>query len=168
MVNDTSACGADNSSANALYPACIGSTAVTRENWAIGPISDPTYGIYNTAPYVRTQLSYMWNTYRLPIVVTEFGLTMSPSTATDLPDLREDRERSEFILSYLTEMLKCIWEDGIDVRGAFMWSFVDNWEWGTYNHQFGLQQVNRSSMTRSYRRSFFDVIDFVESHRGSH
>lgn len=128
-------------------------------------LSDTTYGVYNTALYLRTQISYMRNVFKLPIVVTEFGFPMPPSLATGISDIRNDIARSEYFLSYLTEMLKSIWEDGIDIMGAFMWSFADNWEWGTFYHEFGLQYVNRTSQERYFRRSFFDVVDFVETRR---
>ncbi|KAH8883707.1 glycoside hydrolase family 1 protein [Thozetella sp. PMI_491] len=165
VVADVEACAGDNSTTNTLYPNCIGATETTLQNWPMGDIADNTYNVYNTAPYLRTQIGYMWNTYKLPIVVTEFGHPSAPSSSINLPDIRNDMQRSNYYLSYLTEILKCIWEDGVDVQGAFMWSFVDNWEWGTYYHQFGLQYVNRTSQERSYRRSLFDVVDFVESRR---
>jgi beta-glucosidase/6-phospho-beta-glucosidase/beta-galactosidase len=47
--------------------------------------------------------------------------------------------------------------------GALAWSFVDNWEFGDYSQQFGIQAVNRTTQERSYKKSFFDLVDFVKS-----
>ena len=96
--------------------------------------------------------------------LSTWGLGISPS-ATLLDDILWDQARSEFYLSSLTEVLKAIWKDGVDVMGMLMWSFVDNWEWNTFQHQFGLMYNNRTTQERSYKRSFFDVVDFVESRR---
>ena len=53
----------------------------------------------------------------LPVVVTENGL------ATE-----DDTERVEFITTALEGLHRCI-SDGIDVRGYFVWSLLDNFEW---------------------------------------
>lgn len=98
-------------------------------------------------------------------MITEFGLAISNTSATQLDDMKFDIQRSEYYLSYLTEMLKSIWEDGVNVMGALMWSWVDNWEWGTHAHTYGLQHLNWTTQQRTYRRSFFDVMDFTETRR---
>jgi beta-glucosidase len=53
----------------------------------------------------------------LPVLVTENGL------ATE-----DDPERIEFIATALQGLHRCI-SDGIDVRGYFVWSLLDNFEW---------------------------------------
>lgn len=60
-------------------------------------------------------------------MITEFGLATSSSSLTSqqLNDIRFDVERSEYYISYLTEVLKSIWEDGVHVMGAIMWSWID-------------------------------------------
>ena len=61
----------------------------------------------------------------------------------------------------MTEVLKSIWEDNVEVAGAFAWSFADNWEFGDYDAHFGLQTVNRTTQERRYKKSLFDLVDFV-------
>jgi beta-glucosidase/6-phospho-beta-glucosidase/beta-galactosidase len=78
-----------------------------------------------------------------------------------MPDQLFDTPRSIYYLSYMSEVLKSIWEDGVDVAGAFAWSFADNWEFGDYDAQFGIQTVNRTTQQRRYKKSFFDLVDFV-------
>ncbi|HLM95464.1 MAG TPA: family 1 glycosylhydrolase [Acidimicrobiales bacterium] len=53
----------------------------------------------------------------IPVVVTENGL------ATE-----NDAERVEFITTALQGLHRCI-ADGVDVRGYFVWSLLDNFEW---------------------------------------
>jgi beta-glucosidase/6-phospho-beta-glucosidase/beta-galactosidase len=62
-------------------------------------------------------------------------------------------------------VLQAISEDGVDVMGAFMWSWVNNWEWGIFDHQFGLQFMNETTQERIFNRSFFDIVNFVETRR---
>lgn len=99
-------------------------------------------------------------------MITETGFsTPDPPDDWTLDDIRWDLYRTEYYLSYLTEVLHAIWEDNVNVLGVLMWSFLDNWEFGTYSHHFGLQHVNSTTLQRTYKRSFFDVVDFVETRR---
>lgn len=65
----------------------------------------------------------------------------------------------------MSEILKGTWEDQVHVLGAFAWSFADNWEFGDHDAHFGLQTVNRTTQVRNYKKSFFDVVDFVNSRK---
>lgn len=164
-MDDYAACAAENDTAvNPYYPSCVGTTQTTVTGWLMGNHAE--YMGYTTPIYLRTQLSYYWNTFKKPIMITEFGFSTPPLDYSEtLDDERFDIARSEHYISNLNEMLHSIWDDGVHLLGAIMWSYADNWEWGTYQHHFGLQYNNLTSQERSYRRSFFDTIDFVESRR---
>lgn len=45
---------------------------------------------------------------------------------------RYDLERTLYYQSFLAEMLKAIYEDGINVVGALAWSALDNNEFGSF------------------------------------
>ncbi|KAL7781081.1 glycoside hydrolase family 1 protein [Trichoderma afarasin] len=165
VTNNIAACAANNKTSNALYPNCVGVTETTSNGWLIGQPSN-SIQMYTTPTYLRTQISYLWNTFRAPVMITEFGhSTNGTANPPQLNAIQYDTVRSEFYISFLREMLKAIWEDHVHVLGAFMWSFVDNWEWGSFDSQFGLQYVNRTTQQRTYKRSFFDVVDYIESRR---
>ena len=69
----------------------------------------------------------------LPVVVTENGI------ATD-----DDTERIAFLSEALRGAHRCL-DDGIDVRGYFVWSLLDNFEWHLgYGPKFGLVAVDRT------------------------
>jgi beta-glucosidase len=79
---------------------------------------------------------------QVPIYVTENGLG------------HEDDGRR---LAYVTEALegvgRCL-ADGIDVRGYFYWSLLDNFEWNRgYGPQFGLVSVTRDTFVRTPKPS---------------
>ncbi|CEL06515.1 Putative Beta-1,4-glucosidase (Eurofung) [Aspergillus calidoustus] len=157
-------CARQNLSTNPLYPYCVTQEQTNIYGWNIGYRSE-SY-VYITPTYLRSYLSYLWNTWRKPVLIGEFGFPIHDEASRDLPDQLFDSPRSAYYLSYLSETLKAIWEDGVHVMGAFAWSFMDNWEFGDYASQFGLQVVNRTSQERFYKKSFFDMVDFVGARGG--
>jgi beta-glucosidase/6-phospho-beta-glucosidase/beta-galactosidase len=160
--NDTVAACAANMS-HSLRPYCVTQTTTTTTGWNIGYRSQ-SY-VYLTPAYFRTYLNYLWNTFKSPVAVTEFGFPVFAEADKEQQDQEFDSPRSWYYQSYLNEGLKAIWEDGVQFIGAFAWSFADNWEFGDYDQQFGIQTVNRTTQERRYKKSFFDFVDFVESRR---
>ena len=79
---------------------------------------------------------------RVPVIVTENGI------ATD-----DDTQRVEYIQRALAGVSNCL-KDGIDVRGYYHWSFMDNWEWTFgYKPKFGLIAVDRTTFQRTVKPS---------------
>ena len=77
-----------------------------------------------------------------PIIMTENGI----GTADDTQRVR-----------YLTEALKGIrtlLDDGVDLRGYFQWSLLDNFEWSLgYRPKFGIVAVDRTTFARTLKPS---------------
>lgn len=73
--------------------------------------------------------------------------------------------RCSYYLKYRQESLKAINEEGVEIAGAFAWSWINNWEIGTFYHSLGMYVINLTTQERYYRRSIFDYIDYVESRR---
>ena len=77
-----------------------------------------------------------------PVYVTENGL----------PDA-DDSKRPRFIPTYLSQVQRAITE-GVDVRGYYHWSFIDNFEWSEgWSLRFGLVALNPSTQARNPRPS---------------
>lgn len=90
--------------------------------------------------------------YNLPIYITESGLA-------DAGDSR----RSKFIKDHLYWVGKSI-QEGIDVRGYFYWSLLDNFEWDKgYWPRFGLVEVNFETMERKIRRSAWEYAEICKN-----
>jgi beta-glucosidase/6-phospho-beta-glucosidase/beta-galactosidase len=158
------ACAANTS--HPLFPTCATLSNTQLNGWAMGARSN-AYS-YIAPQYVRQQLGYLWNTFRPRggIMVTEFGFPVYGEYARDLVDQRQDLERSLYYQDFLAEALRAVHEDGVNVIGALAWSFADNNEFGSYENQYGLQAVNRTDglLTRHYKRSLFDLVDFFNAH----
>lgn len=156
------ACATNQSSSNELFPNCVKQETKNVYGWNIGYRSE-SY-VYITPTYFREYLFYLWNTFRSPILVSEFGFPVhAEAESEELSDQLFDSPRSVYYLSFMSEILKSIYEDGVHVMGALAWSFVDNWEFGDYTQQFGIQAVNRTTQQRHYKKSFFDLVDFVKA-----
>jgi len=70
-----------------------------------------------------------------PLFVTEGGWSLPADTAEEAV---ADQGRVMYYANYSAEMLKAIREDGVDVRGYFAWSLMDNYEWERgYQERFG-------------------------------
>ncbi len=68
-----------------------------------------------------------------PLIVAEYGV----GTA-------DDDERSRYLLAGLDAVHSAI-SSGIDIRGFFHWTAVDNYEWlHGYDLQFGIINVDRT------------------------
>jgi beta-glucosidase len=79
-----------------------------------------------------------------PIVVTENGIATA-----------HDERRIAFVDAALRETTACL-RDGIDVRGYFYWSLLDNFEWARgYGTLFGLVSVDRRTMARRPKPSAY-------------
>ncbi len=78
----------------------------------------------------------------LPVYVTENGI------GTD-----DDEDRIEYVGRALAGVRRCL-DDGIDVRGYFYWSLMDNFEWVLgYRPTFGLVAVDRETFVRTSKPS---------------
>ena len=63
------------------------------------------------------------------------------------------RDRREFIRNYLRELHRAI-KDGAPVKGYFLWSFMDNFEWEDgYTRRFGIVHVDFKSQKRTPKLS---------------
>ena len=82
------------------------------------------------------------NRYKCPIYITENGVADA-----------HDRYRRWWIEESIVSMERAI-SEGVDVRGYFHWSLLDNFEWAYgWWPKFGLVEVNRRTMKRTVRPS---------------
>jgi len=80
--------------------------------------------------------------YELPLYVTEFGV----------PD-NDDSLRPRAIVDHVAAMRQAL-DSGVDLRGAYFWSLVDNFEWSEgWSARFGLIGVDPRTQERSVRPS---------------
>lgn len=92
-----------------------------------------------------------------PVYVTENGCAYH--------DEVHDKRRIDFLDGHLRALHASIAE-GIDVRGYFVWSIVDNFEWAAgYSQRFGLVHVDFDTLVRTKKDSFHWYRDLINSQR---
>ncbi len=90
----------------------------------------------------------------IPILITESGI------ATE-----DDGERIAHIDHVLRDVHSCI-ADGIDVRGYFVWSLLDNFEWNMgFGPKLGLHAVDRTTFERRAKPSAPWYADVARANR---
>ncbi|GGK45304.1 beta-glucosidase [Streptomyces flaveus] len=80
-----------------------------------------------------------------PIVITENGCSYEGI---------DDQERIAFLDGHLRALHRAL-EAGVDVRGYFVWSLLDNFEWAEgYARRFGLVHVDFDTLERTPKASY--------------
>jgi len=142
----------------AYYGACLDAVAgddfigvqtysrvVARRDGAVGP--EPGHPLtmmgYEDRPQaIAETCRFAWERTRTPILVTENGWAGE-----------DDRRRCGFVVEALSALHDAM-ADGVDVRGYFYWSLLDNYEWTRgYEPKFGLIGVDRATMRRQIKAS---------------
>jgi beta-glucosidase len=94
-----------------------------------------------------------------PMYVTENGCVYPD--VVDAHGSFTDHERISFLRDHLDAARQAI-EEGVDLRGYFCWSLLDNFEWAHgYKHRFGLVHVDYATQRRTPRASYHWYRDFV-------
>ena len=99
----------------------------------MGMCSDPNW--------MRTVLNEL-RALNKPVYITENGLATT-----------DDEWRQRYLKEILSNVQLAI-EDGVDVRGYFHWTNMDNFEWALgYSARFGLIDVDRKTLDRTIKPS---------------
>jgi len=108
---------------------------------------------------------FMYERYKLPIYITENGLSNIDWVSLD--GKVHDPQRIDFTQRYLLALRRAV-ADGVDVRGYFHWSLMDNFEWSAgYKERFGLIHVDFETQGRVIKDSAKWYRGVIESNGGS-
>ncbi|MDP5275757.1 GH1 family beta-glucosidase [Chengkuizengella axinellae] len=96
----------------------------------------------------------------IPLYITENGAAYKDNI-NEKGEI-EDMERIEYLKSHLLMCQKAI-ADGVNLKGYYLWSFLDNFEWiDGYTKRFGIVYVDFKSQKRLPKKSAYfykNVID---------
>ncbi|KAI3443432.1 hypothetical protein Pfo_000097 [Paulownia fortunei] len=94
------------------------------------------YGIYKLLVHTK-------NTYNDPIIyITENGVNEKNNKSLSVTQARKDEYRIKFYQDHFAYMKQAM-DDGVNLKGYFLWSLFDNYEWAEgYTVRFGIYYVD--------------------------
>ena len=97
-----------------------------------------------------------------PIYITENGMASDDNVVNGTV---ADRQRIHFIERHLMAINEAIGA-GVDVRGYFVWSLMDNYEWAFgYERRFGIIHVDYDTQVRTLKNSALALRAFLQARR---
>ena len=94
-----------------------------------------------------------------PIVITESGC--SYNVGPDADGVVDDQARIDYLRAHVNAVSEAI-QRGVDVRGYYCWSLMDNFEWAEgYTQRFGLVHVDYDTLERTRKKSFHWYADLI-------
>lgn len=97
----------------------------------------------------------------LPIYITENGAAFDDQVTEDGQVL--DDRRCAFLQSHL-EMVSQLNDEGMNIQGYYLWSFLDNFEWAHgYEKRFGIVYVDFESLVRIPKASYYLYQNIIQS-----
>ncbi|WP_298208577.1 family 1 glycosylhydrolase [Ferrimicrobium sp.] len=95
----------------------------------------------------------------IPIYITENGMSNADYVRQDGSVL--DPERTAYLEGHLRAVAGAI-AAGVDVRGYYVWSLLDNFEWALgYSQRFGIIWVDYATGERTPKASYYWYRDFI-------
>lgn len=97
----------------------------------------------------------------IPVIITENGCRDVSEKTVDGRICDEYRIR--YIRGFLEWIHKAM-EEGIDVRGYYLWSLVDNFEWSAgYEYKFGIAANDRKTQKRTLKESAYAYSEIIKN-----
>lgn len=102
----------------------------------------------------------------IPIYVTENGTYHDgPEQIDPITGIIEDSDRVRYVNGFLEWTKKAI-DEGFDVRGYYLWSLMDNFEWSAaYNFKFGIMHTDFETLDVKWKRSAYMYRDFIKENK---
>jgi beta-glucosidase len=95
-----------------------------------------------------------------PIYITETG-----TVDADGADPFDDQERIRYVRGFLEWTARAI-DEGADVRGYYLWSLLDNYEWSAgFSKRFGIVHIDPDTLERKPKASFEWYRDVIAHRR---
>jgi beta-glucosidase len=99
----------------------------------------------------------------VPLMVTENGAAFPDVVGDD--GVVHDADRVDYLRRHFAAAQDAI-EQGVDLRGYFVWSLMDNFEWGYgYSKRFGIVRVDYDTQARIPKQSALYLKSVAEAHR---
>lgn len=103
-----------------------------------------------------------------PVFITENGASFDEQP--DESGRVQDTDRIDYLARHLGAALDAVAPggdaEGMDLRGYFVWTLMDNWEWAAgFTQRFGIVHVDVETGTRTPKASFRWLADVMRARR---
>jgi beta-glucosidase len=99
-----------------------------------------------------------------PLFITENGAAFADDRRNGSVD---DPDRISYLEQHIDAVARAI-EEGVPVRGYFVWSLLDNFEWAYgYSKRFGIVYVDYETLDRVPKASYRWYRDFIAAQRAA-
>jgi len=130
----------------------------------IGPVAESSW--LNVYPKgMKDLLKWADTRYSHPtFYIFENGVSVPNENNMPINEAQNDTFRIGFLKGYITNLILAVLEDGVDVRGYFIWSILDNYSWESgYRIRYGLLYVDyNNNLTRYIKDSANWYSDFIK------
>ena len=94
-----------------------------------------------------------------PLIITENGAAFQDTLQNNVV---HDPKRLQYMQNILQQVLRAK-QEGVNVNGYFVWTFLDNFEWAEgYHPRFGLVHVDFQTQQRTVKASGHWYADFIK------
>ena len=99
----------------------------------------------------------------LPIYITENGSAWKDEL--DKNGKVEDDDRIDYLERHLKEIAR-LNSDGMNIKGYFAWSLLDNFEWAEgYSKRFGLVHMDYDTFKRTPKKSYYRYAEIIRNRK---
>lgn len=141
------------------------SSATNATGHLIGPYAASSWlNVY--PPGFRKILKWIKHRYNDPhIYVFENGVSCPGENQLPPALALNDTFRMNYIFDHVMEMVDAVLHDGVKVKGYFLWSLLDNFEWTDgFNVRFGITYVDyNNNLTRTIKDSGYMYQNLIQS-----
>jgi beta-glucosidase len=101
---------------------------------------------------------------KIPLFIAENGAAFDDPLPAD-GSIIDDSARIDYLSSHIEAAHKAC-QRGVNLRGYYVWSLMDNFEWAQgFSKRFGLVHVDFPTQQRTYKCSALWYRDFIRSQR---
>lgn len=116
---------------------------------------------YPDALFEAVKLLHELYDIKVPIYITENGTYTEGDETVGENGIVCDDDRIKYISGFVESLKKSI-SAGYDIRGYYLWSLMDNFEWSAgYNYKFGITKCDRESLDLIPKKSAYFYKDLI-------
>lgn len=121
---------------------------------------------YPKAVYDAVHLLHDLYDLKCPIYITENGTYTEGEEHVGENGIINDDDRIRYINGFLEWTEKAI-DEGFDIRGYYLWSLMDNFEWSAaYNFKFGIASMDMDTGNTEWKKSAYFYRDLIREIKG--